>query len=92
MADKTTLTDSYTREKEISDLGAEGLQIGQSAADLVGFHGVAPSIQQTKAVAVATTASTTTTPYGFTTAAQADSIVTAVNAIIDILTAKGLTD
>ena len=38
---------------------------------------------------VATTASTTTTPYGYTTSAQADAIVTAVNAIIAYLTAQG---
>ncbi len=34
------------------------------------------------ATAVGTTASTTTTPFGFTSAVQADSLCTAVNALI----------
>lgn len=42
------------------------------------------------AVAVATTGSTQTTPFGYTTAAQADAIVTAINALInsDVVNAK----
>lgn len=54
--------------------------------------------------AVATTAATNTTPYGYTTAAQADAIITAINAIrvdvaavrttilaaLDVLEAHGL--
>ena len=40
--------------------------------------------------AVATTASTNTTPYGFTTAAQADAIVTLVNELRAALVAKGI--
>ena len=40
-------------------------------------------------VSVATTGSTTTTPYGFTTAAQADALVAQVNAIIALLKAAG---
>lgn len=39
---------------------------------------------------VATTGSTTTTPYGYTTAAQADAIVTTINSILDILKTHGL--
>ncbi len=55
-------------------------------------------------VAVATTGATSTTPFGYTTAAQADAIVTAINAIrtdlaatrttvlaiLDVLEAHGL--
>lgn len=39
---------------------------------------------------MATTAATTSTPYGFASAAQADSIATRINAILDILEAHGL--
>lgn len=39
---------------------------------------------------VATTASTTTTPYGYTTAAQADAIPTAINSIIAALELEGI--
>ena len=66
--------------------------IGNAATDTIGFYGDTGVAQQTKAVAVATTASSSTTnAYGYTTAAQADAIVTAVNAIIAQLTALGLT-
>jgi len=39
---------------------------------------------------VTTAGSTTTTPYGFATAAQADAIVTQVNAIIAVLKAAAV--
>lgn len=56
-----------------------------------GFFGLAAAVTQpTGATAVATTASTTTTPYGFTTAAQADAIVAAVNQFRTILNSLGL--
>lgn len=38
---------------------------------------------------VVTTGSTTTTPYGFTTAAQADGLVATVNSILALLKAQG---
>lgn len=40
-------------------------------------------------VSVTTAGATTTTPYGYATAAQANAIVTAVNAIIAYLQAQG---
>lgn len=39
---------------------------------------------------VTTTGSTTTTPYGYTTAAQADAIVTQVNALITLAKAAAI--
>ena len=66
--------------------------IGSSSTALVGFYGATPIVRPTKATAVTTTGSSSTTnAYGYTTAAQADAIVTAVNAIIANLTALGLT-
>ena len=72
--------------------GGAPARMGSATTDIIGFYGVAGVAQQTKATAVATTAaSSTTNAYGYTTAAQADAIVTAVNAIIVQLTALGLT-
>ncbi len=72
-------------------LGAP-VRLGNTTTDLIGFYGTAGVAQQTKATAVTTTGATSTTnAYGFTTAAQADAIVTAVNAIIVQLTALGIT-
>lgn len=76
--------------KELSDGGPSGTRLGQSATDLVGFHGATPSDQRAVLAAVTTTASVTTTPHGFTTGTQADAIVTAVNEIIATLQEKGL--
>jgi UDP-N-acetyl-D-mannosaminuronic acid transferase (WecB/TagA/CpsF family) len=72
--------------------GGAPATMGNASTDLIGFYGSLGVARQTKAVAVATTASSSTTnAYGYTTAAQADAIVTAVNAIIVQLTALGLT-
>jgi len=87
----TVNTETSSLKKEMSNLNSDGLSVGQSAADLVGFHGATPVAQQTAPTAVTTIASTTATPsYAFTTQAQADGIVTAINAIISKLTTKGL--
>lgn len=71
--------------------GGGPIQVGSYATALVGFFGATPVAQRTKATAVTTTGSSSTTnAYGYTTAAQADSIVTAINAIIVNLTDLGL--
>lgn len=46
--------------------------------------------RQTLVADMATTGATASSPYGFTTAAQADSIATKINAILDILEEHGL--
>jgi len=61
--------------KELSDKGPDGSRLGQSASDLVGFHGASPSDQY----AVVTNTSGT---LGNTNAA--------VTAIISLLQEKGL--
>ena len=61
----------------------DGCIIGKASTDKVGFFGANPVVQQTVVSSVTTTGATSTTnAYGYTTAAQADAIVTAVNAII----------
>ena len=62
--------------KELSDLGTGGTRMGQSAADLVGFHGKAPSDQRA-ASTLATDATVATTND-------------AVIELIALLTEKGL--
>lgn len=61
----------------------DGYQVGDAAADLVGFWGATPIIQPASAAqaAVVTTAATTGAgAYGYTQA-QADALVATVNAL-----------
>lgn len=75
----------------IHDGNSDGTLVGNSASDKVGFYGVTPVVQAATFTSVATTAATSTTnAYGYTTAAQADAIVTAVNAIITALENIGI--
>lgn len=70
---------------------AAGRQIGTSATQKIAFHGATPVVLRTSAnqaavtatvgIAVVTTAPTQTTPYGYTTSAQAAAVVTNVNAL-----------
>ena len=57
------------------------LTLGQAITDELGLYGVTPIPQRAGAAqaAVPTTAATSTTPFGYTTAAQADAIVTLLN-------------
>lgn len=60
-----------------------GTKIGTATGQKLGFWNATPVIQQASAsqAAVAVTGATNTTPFGYTTSAQADAIVTLVNAI-----------
>jgi hypothetical protein len=62
--------------KELSDKGPDGTRLGQSAADLIGFHGATPSAQSA-AVTLAT-------------GATAATIVTAVQSLLAKLRTKGI--
>lgn len=79
---------------QLHDGNPDGVNFGSASTDKLGFYGLTtPVVRRTKATAVTTTSATSTTnAYGYTTAAQADAIVTAVNAIITNLTDLGLTD
>lgn len=77
---------------ELSKKNPDGTRLGQSASDLVAFHGVTPVAQASAITSLATTAVVTACGvFGFSSAAQASGLVTAVNAIIVALNAKGLT-
>ena len=69
-----------------------GSKIGTATSQKIGFYNVTPIVQPSGAsqAAVATTAATNTTPYGYTTAAQADALVTLVNKIRTDLVSLGL--
>jgi ribosome-interacting GTPase 1 len=77
--------------EQVTYNGPAGAQIGQSATEKVAFYGAAPVAQYALITAVATTAATSTTnAYGYTTATQADAIVTSLNAVIDALKDIGI--
>lgn len=63
-------------EKQLSDGNPDGVVMGQSTTDLVGFHGVTP-VDQAASIALATNATIATTNV-------------AVRAILTALTEKGL--
>jgi hypothetical protein len=70
--------------RQLSDQGPDGCLWGASATDLVGAYGSATPVARRASgsqAAVITTGATSTAPFGFVTAAQADSVVTLVNEI-----------
>jgi uncharacterized protein YkwD len=68
-----------------------GYKIGTAADQKVGFHGATPAVQRAGAAqaAVATTAPTNASPYGFTQA-QAAALIALVNEMRAVLVEKGL--
>jgi hypothetical protein len=68
-----------------------GTQIGTAITQKLGFYGATAIAQRAGAAqtAVAATASTSTAPFGYTTAAQADAIVTLVNELRAWAVAQG---
>lgn len=75
--------------KQVSDGGADGLSLGQSATDKVGFYGATPAVQIPATTAPAATAATSSTPYGFSQA-QADAVITWIRTVDAALKARGL--
>ena len=69
-----------------------GTKIGTAVTQKIGFWNVTPVVQPASAnqAEVATTAATDSTPWGFSTQAQADSIVTLLNEIRSALVAVGI--
>lgn len=73
-----------------SDQDLDASTLGATGGTL-GFFGTTPVTQPTVVAAVTTTGATSTTnAYGYTTAAQADAIVTAINDINTRLQTLGL--
>ncbi len=74
----------------LSALGTGSVAVGV-ASDKLGMYGATPVTRAAAITAPANTASTQTTPFGYTTSAQADAIVTAVRSIITALQNIGVT-
>lgn len=70
---------------------SDGIAIGSATSDKIGMHGATPVVQRTSAsqAAVATTAPTQTSPWGFSTSAQAAALITLVNEIRAMLVERG---
>jgi hypothetical protein len=69
-----------------------GTKVGTAVGQKLGFHNATPTVQRAGAdqVAVVTTATTQTTPFGFATGAQGDALVALVNEMRAVLVEKGL--
>ena len=66
--------------------GPDGATFGRAATEKISFYGVTPVVQAATLSLVTTTSATSTTAaYGFTTAAQADAVVSNLNAITTAL-------
>lgn len=79
--------------QHLSNLHPDGQLLGQSAADLVAFHGASPTDQYAISAAVSTTAPvsvTGNTVYGFQTSAQFIALMVLVNDLRALVIEKGL--
>lgn len=87
-------TETSSILREVSNNNSDGLRIGQSSTDKLGFYGLTTPIVQptgTSAAAATTLAvSTTSNIWGFSTSTQANAIVTLVNDLRTKLVALGL--
>jgi hypothetical protein len=77
--------------KQLSDGNPDGTVLGQSASDLISFYNATPVPQRSAAAqaAVATTAPTNSSPYGYSQA-QATAIITLLNEMRATLVGLGL--
>lgn len=78
--------------KDVALATTTGTKIGTATDQKLAFHNSTPVIQRAGAaqVAAATTAPTNTTPYGYTTSAQAAAVITLLNEIRAALVEKGI--
>lgn len=83
---------TVTSLQSVTPASSGGYTVGQSITDPISFYGVTPIAQRAGSAqaAVATTAPTNSSPYGYTTSAQADAIVALVNELRATLVALGL--
>lgn len=83
-----------TTPDQLSKFCPDGTILGQSASDKVSFYGATPVVQLAagsgKQVAAGTTASTTSSPAGYTTTTQATNIAVLVDQMRTIMVNMGL--
>jgi hypothetical protein len=77
--------------EQIGGRTPDGMTLGGAITDKISSYGVTPVAQRAGSAqaAVTTTAATSTTPYGYSTAAQADAIVTLLNELRASMIALG---
>lgn len=75
---------------QLSDGRPDGTQLGQSASDLVGFHGTAPVAQYATVGAQSINALSVSGVIGFTSSTSFSSVIEKLNSIIDLLKDYGL--
>ena len=73
----------------LGDNNPDGNTVGRTGTDKAGFHGAAAT-QAALVAAVAATGASNSSPYGYTTAAQANDLVTLVNAMRTALINHGI--
>ncbi len=94
----TTTLAATTRQ--LSDGNSQGTVLGINAADKIGFYGATPasqptsswqsSVQNSTAAAAVSTPTGAVTVWGYSSAAQANSVLTSLAAIQAALVANGL--
>lgn len=68
----------------------DGAQMGGTSTELIGFYGATPVARLTISSAISTTASISTSPYGFATSTEALQVVNAVSTMAYALKQLGL--
>lgn len=76
--------------KELSDKGPDGTRLGQSAADLIAFHGGSPCDQAAYVASVSTSFISVSSGFGLPTSDAVINTLTLLNAIRTCLVEKGL--
>lgn len=91
IGDGEQVGDGNTNETLLVGRSGQPLKVQPSSTGTLSFFGQTVTTRPATISTVTTTAATSTTnAYGYSTAAQADAIVTAVNAAVNALIALGL--
>lgn len=90
IGDGEQLGDGNTGETLNVGRSGQAVQIGGTAATLVGFHGKAPADQAAYVASLGIAALSVSGVVGFTSSTSLSAVVTAVNSIIALLVEKGL--
>lgn len=79
--------------RQLSDANGDGTVLGQSATDLISFHGATPSDQRAFTASISNAPAggvTQTSPFGFSTSAQLVAFIDLMNEVRNLLIEKGL--
>lgn len=76
--------------KQLSDNNPTGTVLGQSASDLIGFHGTTGTDQAAFITTLSINALSVSGVIGFTSSASFSVAITAINSILTLLSEKGL--